>query len=168
MSGVISKYYLQHEIMAPVNLPETLLSSGTWLVVASFQIGSSESLAYNWAQLRVSDVGSAPHNIVGSNGLVSFGLYKDFDAGTHPRSQVPVEPVVYAGNSTTYTTVYGTRTTTNASYPATGSYQINQTLLFVLDEYTSTSSGNYSFVIANNTDDHDYHVTLSGLARLNQ
>jgi hypothetical protein len=165
MSGLISKQFLRYELPFPVNLPATLLNRGTWLVLSTIQLDSTESLSYLWSQIGVSDVGTAPHTIVNANGIVSFGLYKSFDNGVHPRVQTPVETAIYAGESTTYTDVYAVRTRPSTAYPL-GTYDINQTRLFSMNETTASGSGLYSFVLANNTSDHDYIVTVSGLARI--
>ena len=164
MSGIITSSYAEHIVPLPVNLATTLLNRGTWLVLGSFQVLSNETMQYTWAQLTVSDVGVAPHGIVNASGLVSFGLYKDLDAGLHPRTQSPIETIIYAGDSTTYTTVSALRFIPNTVYAA-GTYAVNNDRYFAIDA-TELGAGTYYFVVANNTSDHDYHVTVSGVARL--
>ena len=166
MNGLITSNYASRILPLPVNLATTALNRGTWLVLGSFQVLSGETLQYTWAQLTVSNVGTAPHTIVNANGLVSFGLYKDFDAGVHPRSQSPVETVIYAGDTTSYATASALRFVPNSLYAA-GTYAVAQARYFALAA-TELGTGTYYFVVANNTSDHDYYVTVSGVARLMQ
>lgn len=163
--SLITESYINKHFSIPASLPSTQLDRDSWIVVSAFKLQGDMTAQYLWSTLTILDAGSPPHAIVSPPGLVTVGLYKDFDNGLRPRSQIPVETVAYAGTSTSSGAVLMVRAPSTASQEA-GTFNIDGARYFVIDP-TTLSEGNYSIVVANNSSDHDYAITMTGSVKVN-
>ena len=162
--SITSSKYAVYSPSFSFNIPEAVLGPNSWAVISVFCIPNGYTASYANATLDILDVGSAPHTIVDASGLVSLGIYSDFDNSSHPRSQTAIETAIYAGTSSTSTRSSAVRTPTNTDYASTGTYADGTTNMFIVSP-VELAPGYYSVVVANNTSDHAYAVCAAGVVQ---
>jgi hypothetical protein len=134
----------------PVSLPASQLKADTWLVLASVRLVSPQKLTYRHLQLQLLDF-TANGDIVYSDsarGLVYVAIFKDYDVSQRPGGAN--SPVIPQGSNQDLIVASDV-----------GIISRDQSIPLDL-----TASGDYSFVIVNNTTNVELRAAVNGQIRL--
>jgi len=147
---------LESVIDLPISMPNTLLRSGDWLVVASFNLAEGQTLVYKDMNLTVISASIAGVDLALGNecnqfnikllnnsyGISYIGIAKDFSVTTDPQS------VAWVGTAADVISAVSVGTYTRPSSAI---------------ELLITESGIYSVVLVNNCESTTSSVTTSQL-----
>jgi hypothetical protein len=147
----------------PVQLPQTMLSAGGWLAVATVQVPTGATLDLRWMQLYVAALentdstdpcGTSGVNAINPNfpggSLASLFLIKDWAPTTTPWTQTTFDLLVAPSN---FDSAPG-------AVPPVISVRPLATPLSI------TEAGNYTFVVLNNTTNRNLAITIDGVVTL--